>query len=84
MPFIRFLTFTYYTKLVAVILLFSEIMPSCFYYIEKKLVYIVIIVLSSYQPSFYIKYIKSNMYLSCDIKSVSNAEYLYLMRLCSL
>ena len=66
------------------IFLLGEIMPLYSHYMEKKLVYIIIIVLSSYQPSFYIKYIKSNIYLSYDIKTMSNTEYLYLMRLYSL
>jgi hypothetical protein len=37
----------YYSKLVAVILLFSKIMPSYSYYIEKGLVYITIATLFS-------------------------------------
>jgi hypothetical protein len=50
MPFVRSLAFkylAYYSKLVAVILLFNKIMPSCSYYIEKGLVYIIIIALFS-------------------------------------
>jgi hypothetical protein len=42
---VRSLVFKYlarHSKLIAVILLFNEIMPSCSYYIEKGLVYIVI------------------------------------------
>ena len=68
----------------AVILLFSEIMPSCSRYKEKKLVYIIIAAPFNRQPSFYIKYTKLNIYLSCNIKSVSNMEYLYLIHLYSL
>ena len=51
MPPIRSLVFkrlTYCSKLVAVILLLSKIMPTYFYYIEKGLMYIIIIALSSY------------------------------------
>ena len=47
---IRFLAFkrlTYYFKLVAIILLLGEIMPTYSYYIEKGLVYITIIALFS-------------------------------------
>ena len=84
MPFIRSLASERRVYTVAVILLLGEIMPSCSYYKEKKLVYIIIIVLFSRQPSFYIKCTKLNICLSCNIKSVSNAEYLYLMCLCSL
>ena len=48
MPLIRSLVSTYYAKLVAVILLLSEIMPSYSYYKEKKLVYIIITALFSH------------------------------------
>ena len=58
------------------ILLLSEIMPSYSRCKEKKLVYITIIAPSSRQLSFYIKYTKSNMRSSCNIKSVSNTEYI--------
>ena len=46
MPFIRSLAFertAYYFKLVAVIFLLSEIIPTCSYYMKKELVYIAII-----------------------------------------
>ena len=84
MPPIRFLASTYRTKLIAVILLLSKIMPSYFRYEEKKLVYITIIALFSRQPSFYIKCTKLNIYLSCNIRLVFIAKYLYFIRLCSL
>jgi hypothetical protein len=51
MPFVRSLVFkylAYHSKLVAVILLFNKIMPTCFCYIEKGLVYITITALFSY------------------------------------
>ena len=76
MPPIRSLASERYTCTTAVIFLFSKIMPSCFYCIEKKLVYIIIMALSSHQPSFYVKYTKLNIYSSCDIRSVSNIKYL--------
>ena len=79
MPFIRSLVFkyiTYYFKLVAIILLLNKIMPTYFYYIEKGLIYITIIALLGRQPSFYIKCTKLNIYLSCNIRLVSNAKYL--------
>ena len=75
---------TYYFKLVAIILLLSEIMPTYSYYAEKGLVYIIIIVPLNRQPSFYIKYTKSNMRLSCDIKLVFNAKYIFLVYLYAL
>ena len=84
MPPIRFLASARYTKLVAVILLFSEIMPSCSYCKDKKLVYITIVAFFSRQPSFYIKYTKLNMRLSYNIRLVPDAEYLYLIYLYSL
>ena len=64
------------TYTVTVIFLLSEIMPSCSRCEEKKLVYITIVTLFSRQPSSYIKYTKSNMYLSCNIRSVSDAKCL--------
>ena len=51
MPPIRSLAskyLAYYSKLIAIILLFSKIIPTCSYYIEKGLVYIIITALSSY------------------------------------
>ena len=77
MPPIRFLASARYTKLVAVILLFSEIIPIYSRCAKKKLVCIVIIALFSCQPSSYSKCTKSNIYLSCDIQSVSDAEYAF-------
>jgi hypothetical protein len=50
MPSIKSLVFkclAYHSKLVAVILSFSEIIPSCFCCAEKGLVYIIIIALFS-------------------------------------
>ena len=76
MPFVRSLAFKCCTCTVAVILLFSEIMPSCSRYKEKKLVYVVIVVFFSRQLSSYIKCTKLNMHLSYNIKLVSNTKYL--------
>ena len=74
MPFIRFLASERHARIVTVILLLSEIMPSYSHYKEKKLVYIIIIALFSRQPSFCVKCTKSNIHLSCNVKSVSNAK----------
>ena len=55
MLFIRFLAsehFTRYSKLVAVILLFGEIIPIYSCCTEKKLIYIIITAPSSCQPFF--------------------------------
>ena len=76
MPLIRSLASEHRAYVISVILLLSEIMPLYSRCAEKKLVYIVIITLSSRQPSFYSKCTKLNMYLSYNIKLVSNAEYL--------
>ena len=76
MPPIRFLASARCAYIVLVILLLGEIMPIYSCYVEKKLVYITIIALFSRQPSFCIKCTKLNIYLSCNIKLVSDTEYL--------
>ena len=76
MPPIKSSASTHYAKLVAIILLLSEIMPSCSYYKEKKLVYIIITAPFNCQPFSCIKCTKSNMRLSCNIRLVSNVKYL--------
>ena len=84
MPPIRFLASKRRAYTVVVILLLGKIIPSYSCCKEKKLVYITIIASSSRQPSFYIKCIKLNIHLSCNIRSVSNAKCLYLIRPYSL
>ena len=76
MPPIRSLASKHCTYAVTVIFLLGEIMPSYSRYKEKKLVYVIIIAPFSRQPSFYFKCTKSNMRLSCNVKSVSNTKYL--------
>jgi hypothetical protein len=61
----------------AVILLLSKIMPTYSCYAEKGLVYIIIITLFSQQSFFCSKCIKLNIYLSYNIYSMSDAEYIY-------
>ena len=78
MPPVRFSASTHHAKLVAVIFPLSEIMPFYSCYKEKKLVYVVIAALTSYQPSSYIKCTKLNMRLSCNIKLVSKAKYIFI------
>ena len=83
MPLIRSLIFkrlAYYFKLVAIILLLGKIMPTYSRYIKKGLVYITIIALLSYQLSSYIKYIKLNIYSSCNICLVFNAKCIFFTR----
>ena len=76
MIFIRSLVSKYCAYIILVILLLSKIMPIYSRCAKKKLVYIIIIAPFSRQPSFYIKCTKSNIYLSCNIKLVLDAEYL--------
>ena len=75
MLFIRSLVSKRYAYIVLVILLLGEIMLIYSCCTKKKLVYITIIAPFGRQPSFYIKCIKSNMYLSCNIRSVLDAKY---------
>ena len=84
MSFIRSLAskrFAYYLKLVAVIFLLSEIMPTCLRYTEKGLVYIIIIALFSRQPFSYTKCTKLNIRSFYNIYLVFNIKYIFLVRL---
>ena len=81
MPPIRSLAFkrlTYYFKLIAIILLLGKIMPTYLHYIEKGLVYIIIIALFSCQPSSYTKCIKSNICSFYNIRSVFNTKCIFI------
>ena len=80
MPLIRSLASKRHTRVVAVIFLLSEIMPTYSRCVLKGLVYIAIIAPLSRQPSFYIKYTKSNIRSSCDVRLVSNTKYTFLIR----
>ena len=71
---IRSLASKYRAYTVTVILLLNKIMPSCSRCKEKKLVYIIITAPFSRQPSSYIKCTKSNIYSSCNVRLVFNAE----------
>ena len=83
-PLIKFLASECRLRLVSLILFLGEIMPSYSCYVEKRLFYITILVSFSCQPSFYTKYTKLNIYLSCDVRLVSNAKYICLMYSCIL
>ena len=78
MPPIRSLGSKHRAHTVAVIFSLSEIMPSYSYYKEKKLVCVIIIIPFSHQPSSYSKCTKSNIHLSCNIRSVSNTKYIFI------
>ena len=80
MPLIRFLASKRRVYVVAVILLFSKIMPTYSRCVLKGLVYIIIIAPLGHQPSFYTKYTKLNICLSCNIRLVFNTKYAFLMR----
>ena len=83
MPPIKSLASKCHTYIIAVIFLLGEIMPFYSYCEEKKLVYIIIIALFSRQPSSCIKCTKLNIYLSYNVKSVSNTEYIFIF-LCNI
>ena len=79
MPLVRSSASKHHARVIAVILLLSEIMPTCFYCVLKGLICIAIIAPLGCQPSSYTKCTKSNMHLSCNVKSVSNAKYTCLI-----
>ena len=79
MSFIRSSVFKRRAYIVAVILLLSKIMPTCSYYVLKRLVYIIIIAFLNCQPSFYIKCTKLNMHSSCNVRSVFNTKSIYFI-----
>ena len=84
MPLIRSLVSKHHAYIVAVILLLSEIMPTYSCYMLKGLVCVIIIALLGRQLSFYAKYTKLNMRLSCNIKSVSNIKCIFFIHSCVL
>ena len=87
MPLIRSLVSkrrTYRFKLVAVILSLGKIMPTYSCYTEKGLVCITIVALFSYQSFSCMECTKSNIYLSCNVRLVFNAKYIFFARLYTL
>ena len=56
MPLIRSLAFKCWAKLISTIILLGEIMPFYSCCVKRRLLYIIIIALSNYQPSSYAKY----------------------------
>ena len=69
------------TRVVLKILLLSEIIPTYSRYSKKKLVYIAIASPFGRQPSSYTKCTKANIRSSCNVRSVSNAKYIYYLYL---
>ena len=84
MPFIRSLVFKRHACVIAIILLLGEIMPIYSRCVLKGLVYIAIIAPLGRQPSSCAKYTKSNIRLSCDVRSVSNTKYAFFIYSCVL
>jgi len=72
----------HYAYVVAIILSLSKVIPLCSCCVEKELVYITIAAPSSRQPSSCSKCTSANIQSSCDIHSVSNAEYIFYVHLC--
>ena len=81
MPFIRSLTSKRHAYLITLILSLGVIIPSYSYYTKKRLVCVTIVAFFSYQPSSYFECMKLNMYFFYNIKSVSNAKYIFLIYL---
>ena len=84
MPLIRFLVSVYYTLLTTSISLNSKIISPYSHYIKRGLVYIIIINLSSCQPSSYLKYTKANTCSLYNVYLVSLNKYIFLAHLVSL
>ena len=79
MPLIKSLASKRRLRLVLLILSLGKIMPSCSYYVKKRLSYIIILTSFSCQPFSYTNCIKLNIRLSYNVKLVSNAKYMYFI-----
>ena len=84
MPFIRSFAFKRCTKLISTIISFGEIMPSCSRYIERKLLYIIIIAPFSRQPSSCTKCTWANMRSFYDVRLIFNTKCTFPTRYYSL
>ena len=71
-----------YAYVVAVILLLGKIIPTCSCCADKKLVCIAITAPFGRQPSSCSKCTSVNMRLSCNVRLVSDAEYIFYIHLC--
>ena len=80
MPSVRSLASKRRAYIVAIILLLGKIMPTYSRCVSKGLVYIIIIASLGRQPFSYTKCTKSNIYSSCDVRSVSNTKCACLIR----
>ena len=79
MPLVRSSVSKRCTCIITIILSLNKIMPTYFCCVLKGLVYIAIIALLGCQPSYYTKYTKLNMRLSCDVRSVFNTKCIYFI-----
>ena len=79
MPPIRSSASAYYALLTTSISLDSEIMSPYSYYAKKELTYIIIMALSSHQPSSCLECTKVNMYSFYNIYSVSINKCIFLV-----
>jgi len=68
----------------AIILLLGKIMPSCSYCAKEGLICVIITSPINWQPSSYIKCTRANMWLSYNVRSVSNTKYAHPITLNSL
>ena len=80
MPLIRSSASERRLRLVLLILSLGKIMPLYSCCVKKRLFYVVILAPSGRQSFFYTKYIKSNIYSSCNIRLVFNTKYAFLIR----
>ena len=81
MPPIRSSTSKRRTRVIATILSLSKIISAYSRYVEKELVCVAIVLPSGRQLSSYAEYTKANMRSFYNVYSVSNAKYIYLLRL---
>ena len=77
-PRIRSFTSKRRALLTVLIFLDGEIINPYSYDVKKGLVYIIIIILLSCQPSFYLKYTKANTYLLYNIRFIPLNKYIFL------
>ena len=79
MPSVRSLVSAYYILLAVLIFLNGEIISFYSCCVKKGLIYITIIAPFGRQLAFYLKYTKVNTCSSCDVHSVSDNKYIFLL-----
>ena len=78
MPLVKSFILECRAYIVTVILSLGEIMPTYSCCVLKGLACIIIIILFGRQPSSYVECTKSNIYSSCNVRSVSVNKYIFL------